>query len=81
MGDVHLDVEREGDWRVLQEPSEALFHQLHQEDGPAVVGILYNPQELDNTGMFQLPQDVAFLFETSGKVHSSGIVRSEEDGV
>ena len=78
MGDVHLDVEEEGDWRALQEPSEALFHQLHQEDGSVVVGI---PQELDNTGMFQLPQDDAFLFETSSKVHSSRIVRSEEDGV
>ena len=51
MRDVDLDVVGEGGSRALQESSEALLHQLHQEDGSAVGRVLYHTQELDDVGM------------------------------
>ena len=84
VGDVHLGVVGEGGGRVLQEMCEALIHQLHQlhqQDGSAVGGILYHTQELDDAGMLQISQNVALQFETSGKIDSSWIIISKEDGV
>ena len=81
VGDVDLDVVREGGCRALQESSEALLHQLHQEDGSAVGGVLYHTQELNDAGVLQFSQDGTLLIKTSGKVHCSWVVRSEEDGV
>ena len=81
VGDVDLDVVGEGGSRALQESSEALLHQLHQEDGSVVGGIPYHTQELDDAGVLQFSQDGTLLIETSGKVHCSWVIRSEEDGV
>ena len=81
MGDVDLDVVGEGGSRALQESSEALLHQFHQEDGSAVGGVLHHTQELDDAGMLQFLQDGTLLIETSGKIHCSWVVGSEEDGV
>ena len=74
MGDVDLDVVGEGGRRALQESSEALLHQLHQEDGSVVGGVLYHTQELDDAGVLQVSQDGTLLIETSGKVHSTWVV-------
>ena len=81
VGDVHLGVVGERGGRVLQEICEALVHQLHQEDGSAVGGILYHTQELDDAGMLQISQNVALQFETGGKIDCSWIIISKEDGV
>ena len=81
VGDVHLGVVGEGGGRVLQEMCEALIHQLHQEDGSVMGGILYYTQELDDAGMLQISQNVALQFETSGKIDCSWIIISKEDGV
>ena len=81
MGDVDLDVVGEGGSRALQESSEALLHQLHQEDGSVVGGVLYHTQELDDAGVLQFSQDGTLLIETSGEVHCSWVVGSEEDGM
>ena len=81
MGDVDLDVVGKGGSRALQEFSEALLHQLHQEDGSTVGGVLYHTQELDDAGVLQVSQDGTLLIETSSKVHCSWVVGSEEDGV
>ena len=81
MGDVDLDMVGEGGYRALQESSEALLHQLHQEDGSTVVGVLHHAQELNNAGVFQFSQDGTLLIETSGKVYCSWVIRSEEDGM
>ena len=74
MGDVDLDVVGEGGSRALQESSEALLHQLHQEDGSTVGGVLYHTQELDNAGVLQFSQDGTLLIEMSGKVHCSWVI-------
>ena len=81
VSDVDLDVIGEGGSRALQESSEALLHQLHQEDGSVVGGVLYHTQELHDAGVLQFSQDGTLLIETSGKVHCSWVVGSEEDGV
>ena len=81
VGDVDLDVVGEGGSRVLQESSEALLHQLHQEDGSVVGRIMCHTQELHNAGVLQFSQDGTLLIETSGKAHCSWVVGSEEDGV
>ena len=51
VGDVDLDVVGEGGRGSLQEPSQALLHQLHQENGFAVAGVLDHTEELDGAGM------------------------------
>ena len=79
--DAHLHVVGERGRRALQEAREALFHQLHEEDGSAVAGVLHHPQELHDAGMLQISQDAALLVEASGKVGGAGIVGSEENGV
>ena len=79
--DAHLHVVGERGWAALQEMRETLFHQLHEEDGSAVAGVLHHPQELHDAGMLQISQDAALLVEASGKVGGAGIVGSEENGV
>ena len=79
--DAHLHVVGERGWRALQEAREALFHQLHEEDGSAVAGVLHHCQELHDAGMLQVTQDAALLVEASGKVGGAGIVGSEENRV
>ena len=79
--DAHLHVVGESGWRALQEAREALFHQLHEEDGSAVAGVLHHCQELHDAGMLQVSQDAAFLVEASGKVGGAGIIGSEKNGV
>ena len=79
--DAHLHVVGERGRRALQEAREALFHQLHEEDGSVVAGVLHQPQELHDAGMLQVSQDAALLVEASGKVVGTGIVGSEENGV
>ena len=79
--DAHLNVVGERGWAALQEMREALFHQLHEEDGSAVARVLHHPQELHDAGMLQVSQDAALLVEASGKVGGAGIVGSEENGV
>ena len=79
--DAHLHVVGERSRRALQEAREALFHQLHEEDGSAVAGVLHYPQELHDAWMLQVSQDAALLVEASGKVGRAGIVGSEENGV
>ena len=81
MRDAHLHVVGERGPRALQEAREALFHQLHEEDGSAVAGVLHHPQKLHDAGMLQVSQDAALLVEASGKVIGAGIVGSEENGV
>ena len=41
--DAHLHVVGERVRRALQEAREALLHQLHEENGSAVSGVLYHP--------------------------------------
>ena len=79
--DAHLHVVGERGRRALQEAREALFHQLHEEDGSAVSGVLHQPQELHDAGMLQVSQDAALLVEASGKVDGTWIIGSEENGV
>ena len=79
--DAHLHMVGERGRRALQEAREALFHQLHEEDGSAVAGFLDHPQELHDAGMLQVSQDAALLVEASGKVDGAGIIGSEENGV
>ena len=81
MRDAHLYVVGERGRRALQEAREALFHQLHEEDGSAVAGVLHHPQELHDAGILQISQDAALLVEASGKVGGAGIVGSEKNGV
>ena len=50
VGDVHLDVVREGVGAALQEVCQALFHHLHEQNGPAVVRVLNKTQKLHNAG-------------------------------
>ena len=50
VGDVHLDVVREWGGAALQEVCQALFHQLHEQNGPAVVRVLNKAQKLHNAG-------------------------------
>ena len=79
--DAHLHVVGERGWRALQEAREALFHQLHEEDGSAVAGVLHHCQKLHDAGMLQVSQDADFLGEASGKVGGAGIIGSEKNGV
>ena len=79
--DAHLHVVGERGQRALQEAREALFHQLHEEDGSAVAGVLHHPQELHDAGMLQVSQDAALLVEASGEVDGAWIIGSEENGV
>ena len=65
--DAHLHVVGERGPRALQEAREALFHQLHEEDGSAVAGVLRHPQERHDAGMLQVSQDAALLVEASGR--------------
>ena len=61
--DAHLHVVGERVLRALQEAREALYHQLHEEDGSAVAGVLHHTQELHDAGMLQVSQDAALLVE------------------
>ena len=81
MGYVDLDVVGEGGRGSLKEPCQALFHQLHQEDGSTAAGVVDHTKELDNTGMLHTSQDVALCIKMSSKVGSPGVVISEEDSV
>ena len=79
--DAHLHVVEKRGLRAFQEAREALFHQLHKENGSAIAGVLDHPQELHDAGMLQVSQDAALVVEESGKVGGAGIVGSEENGV
>ena len=79
--DAHLHVVGERSWRALQKAREALFHQLHEEDGSAVAGVLHQSQELHDARMLQVPQDAALLVEASCEVGRAGIIGSEENRV
>ena len=81
VGNVDLDVVGKGGGGSLQEPCEALLHQLHQEDGSVAVGLLDSAQELDNAGMLQVLQDVTLLVEATDKVECPWVIVLEEDGV
>ena len=81
IGYVDLDVVGEGGRSSLKEPCQALFHQLHQEDGSTAAGVMDHTKELDNTGMLHTSQDVALCIKMSSKVGSPGVVISEEDSV
>ena len=78
MGDVHLDVVREGVGCALQKVCQALFHQLHEQNGPAVVRVLNKTQKLHNTGVSQVSEQSALLVKSSNKVLLSSIIRPEE---
>ena len=78
---VDLDVVGERCGGSLQEPCEALLHQLHQEDWSVAVGLLDSTQELDNAGMLQALQDGTLLVEAADKVDCPWVIVSEEDGV
>ena len=81
VGQVDLEVVGEGGCGSLQEPREALLHQLHQEDGSAAAGVLGYSQELDNAGVLHTLQDDTLLVEASSKVGCPRVVVSEEDCV
>ena len=81
VGDVDLDVVGEGGCGSLQEPCQALLHQLHQEDGSVAAGVLDHTEELDDAGMLQTSQDGTLLVKSSSKVHGSWVIISEEDSV
>ena len=78
MGDVHLDVVREWVGCVLQEVCQALFHQLHEQNGPVVVGVLNKTQKLHNAGVPQISEQPALLVKTGSKVLCSRIIEPEE---
>ena len=81
VGNVDLDVVGEGGGGSLQEPCEALLHQLHQEDWSVAAGLLDSAQELDDAGMLQALQDGTLLVEAADKVDCSWVIVSEEDSV
>ena len=81
VGQVDLEVVGEGGSGSLQEPREALLHQLHQEDWSAAAGILGHSQELDDAGVLHTLQDDTLLVEASGKVGCPRVIVSEEDCV
>ena len=81
MCDVHLHVIGERGRRAFQETRKGLFHQLHEEDGSAISGILHHPQELHDAGMLQVSQDTALLVEACSKIGGARVVSFEENVV
>ena len=81
VNNVDLDVVGEGGGGSLQEPCEALLHQLHQEDGSVTAGVLDSTQELDDAGMLQALQDDTLLLKAADKIDCPWVIVSEEDGV
>ena len=79
VSDVHLDVVRKWVGCALQEVGQTFFHQLHQQNGPAVARILNKTKELNNAGVLQFSEQAALLVKTSGKVLLSRIIRPEEN--
>ena len=72
-----------GQWTgsTLQELGQALVHQLHQENGPEILRLSHQAQELDDAGVLQVAEEHAFLLESRRKVDLSRVVGAKEGGV
>ena len=68
--------------RPLQEPGQALVHQLHKQNGQARLGVRARAQVLDDVGVFQLAQVLNFSLEPRLYNATGGWVAGlKEDGV
>ena len=75
--DTHLDVIWEIPLPALQKVSEALLHQFHEENWPAIAArtrVLQNTQELYDARVPQLTQDPTLQLETTDEIDHVGIV-------
>ena len=81
MGDIHLDMIGESSLPALQEVSEALLHQFHEENWSVVATrsrVFQDSQELYNARMLQVTQDPALLLEPTNEIGDVGIIGGEE---
>ena len=79
--DTHLDVIWEIPLPALKKVSEALLHQFHEENWPAIAArtrVLQNTQELYDARVPKLTQDPTLQLETTDEVDHVGIVRGEK---
>ena len=76
--DTHLDVIREMiSLPALKKVNEALLHQFHEENWPAIAArtrVLQDTQELYDARVPQLTQDPTLLLETTDEIDHVGIV-------
>ena len=81
MGDIHLDMIGERSLPALQEVSEALLHQFHEENWSVIattLRVFQDSQELYDTRMLQVTQDSALLLEATNEISDVGIIGGEE---